>query len=272
MLADAQEPQLSHLLKGWHEVDFLGLVVILLAAALALALIKWIVPLMVGRWRPRYRFYTLPWIPLLRLAIILVVIKEVGSLVLEPTRENVLAVLGASAIALGFAFKDYLGSVVAGVFALIERPYRVGDWVEIDGVYGEVKTLGLRTIELVTADDTLVIIPQAKIWTSAVHNASAGQRQLMCLADFFLHPAHDVAAVRQRLWEVAITSPYLSLDLPIIIVVKEQPWGAHYRIKAYPVDSKEQFLFISDLTARGNAALAQLGVTFVTTPVTAKSA
>ncbi len=271
MLADVQDPNLSHLLKQWDEVDFFGLVLILLAAATALALVKWIVPLLVGRLRPRFRFYTLPWIPLLRLAIILVAITRVSALVMEPTRENVLAILAASAIALGFAFKDYLGSVIAGVLALFERPYRVGDWVEIDGVYGEVKAAGLRTIELVTAEDTLVIIPQAKIWTSAVHNASAGQRELMCLADFFLHPAHDVAAVRQRLWEVAITSPYLSVDLPIGIVVKEQPWGAHYRIKAYPVDSHEQFQFISDLTARGNAALAQLGVTFVTTPVTTKS-
>lgn len=271
MFAEVQEPRLSHLLKNWHEVDFLGLALILLAAVSALALVKWIVPELVVRLRPRYRFYTLPWIPLLRLVIILVAVMQVGGLVMEPTRENVLTILGASAIALGFAFKDYLSSVIAGVFALFERPYRVGDWVEIDGAYGEVKSLGLRTIELVTADDTLVIIPQAKIWTSAVRNASAGLRELMCLADFFLHPAHDVAAVRQRLWEVAITSPYLSVDRPIAIVVKEQPWGAHYRIKAYPVDSHEQFLFISDLTARGNSALAQLGVTFVTTPVSTKS-
>jgi hypothetical protein len=40
----------------------------------------------------------------------------------------------------------------------------------------------------------------------------------------------------------------------------EQPWGTHYQLKSYPLDSREQFHFISDLTVRGKEALAKIGV------------
>jgi len=38
-------------------------------------------------------------------------------------------------------------------------PYRRGDWISIEGTYGEVKSIGLRAVEIVTPDDTMVVIP-----------------------------------------------------------------------------------------------------------------
>jgi hypothetical protein len=51
------------------------------------------------------------------------------------------------------------------------------------------------------------------------------------------------------------------------VIVFNKPWGMHYRLKAYPFDPKEQFQFISELTARGSAELARQGVKFVSVPV-----
>nr|WP_244085832.1 hypothetical protein [Desulforhabdus sp. TSK] len=48
---------------------------------------------------------------------------------------------------------------------------------------------------------------------------------------------------------------------PVVVVVQEEEWGTHYRIRAYPIDSRDQFQFISDLTLRGKAALTAMGVT-----------
>jgi small conductance mechanosensitive channel len=42
------------------------------------------------------------------------------------------------------------------------------------------------------------------------------------------------------------------------VVVAEKPWGTHYRVKAYPVDGRQEFQFISDLTVRRKAALAPM--------------
>ena len=114
-------------------------------------------------------------------------------------------------MALGFAFKDYVSSLIAGVVAILERPYRPGDWIKIGPHYGEVRTVGLRAIRIRTADDNVVTIPHGTIWTDSVSNANDGTKTLMCVADFYLLPRHDAALVRSALQDVALTSAYLDL-------------------------------------------------------------
>jgi hypothetical protein len=79
------------------------------------------------------------------------------------------------------------------------------------------------------------------------------------VADFYLHPRHDAQSVRHKLRNVALTSSYLDLERPVTVVVSEKPFGTHYRLKAYPIDARQQFQFTSDLTVRGKEALSTLG-------------
>jgi len=70
-----------------------------------------------------------------------------------------------------------------------------------------------------------------------------------------------------------MTSPYTNLsETPthrdVVVIVVEEPWATHYRLKAYPIDGRDEFQFISDLTVRGKAALAEMGVQSVSAPVT----
>ena len=65
------------------------------------------------------------------------------------------------------------------------------------------------------------------------------------------------AAARSRL---ALTSLYLNLACPIVVVVAEKPWGTHYKLRAYPVDARDQFQFTSDLTIRGKSVLRELNI------------
>lgn len=74
---------------------------------------------------------------------------------------------------------------------------------------------------------------------------------MLCVADFFLHPDHDAQAVKQRLAEVAEASSYLMPGTKVSVVVRERPWGTHYKLKAYVKESREQFEFLTDLTIRG---------------------
>jgi small conductance mechanosensitive channel len=115
-------------------------------------------------------------------------------------------------------------------------------------------------LRLVTPDDTVVTIPNSKVWETNIFNANDGRRDLMCVADFFLEPRHNATQVRQKLFDVAMTSPYLNLERPIQVIVAEKPWGTHYQVKAYPVDSRDQFQFISDLTIRSKAVLGESNI------------
>ncbi len=256
----SNETDVVRIFQDLESIRFLRIGLIVFAAWGLRRSVSWLLPRLADRLPPRFRSYVLPSTAVIRLVILFAAIGMIVPLVIKPTLQNLVAILGAVGLAVGFAFKDYMGSLIAGVVAVYERPYRLGDWVEIEGTYGEVRSIGLRTVKIVTPDDTAVQIPHSKIWNSLVKNANDGDRTLMCVADFHLEPNHDGAQVRQRLREVALTSPYVELDRPVLVVLSEKPWGSHYRLKAYPVVAGDQFLFISDLTVRAKEALSALGV------------
>ncbi|MBM3879377.1 MAG: mechanosensitive ion channel [Verrucomicrobia bacterium] len=264
MTLGAADVQLFNRLDGWAG---LKIVAIVLALWLAFVAVERGIPFLAGRLAGRFRLYLLPLIPFIRLGLLLTALGFLVPIVIRPTAQNLVAILGAAGLAIGFAFKDYASSVLAGIVAVFERPYRPGDWVTIDGAYGEVQSLGLRTVRLVTPGDTVVTIPHARLWTASVHNENDGDRALQCAAEFYLHPQHDAAVVQRRLRDVALTSVYVQLDRPIAVVCGEKPGYTVYRLKGYPIDSRDQFKFTTDLTVRGKAALAELGVAPLVLPM-----
>lgn len=261
-----QSEKLSHIFNGLNEAAVAQILVII-GGAIGIIFIsqkffRWLSEKLSGR----YKLYALASVPVLRMIIIILAVVMIIPRVVEPTFENLVAVLGAAGLALGFAFKDYISSLIAGVVTLYEIPYRVGDWIEVDGTYGQVRSINMRTLEIVTPDDTVVVIPHIKLWDRMIFNANGGSSNLQCTADFYLHPGHDGNRVRGILMDVALTSPYLKLENPVKVVAKEAVHGTRYRIRAYPVYPSDQFEFITDLTIRGKSALLAAGVEFASIP------
>lgn len=243
----------------------------ILTAWLIIALVQRFLPRLANSVPSRFRLYILPWVPILRLAILFIATMIIVPLVFNLSTSNIWTVLGATGLAIGFAFKDYVSSLIAGIVAIAERPYSVGDWVQIGDDYGLVTSMDMRSLRMVTPDDTTIIIPHSRIWTDNIANANSGKRDHLCVADFYVEPNHDVAAARQKLWDVAMTSPYINLaegsvTRPVVVIVKEEPWATHYRLKVYPIDGRDEFKFTSDLTMRGKAALARMGIRSVSVP------
>lgn len=249
----------SEMIAGISQVNFIRVGFIVVLTWVLLRLVQWFFPWLATQAPSNLRLQLLPLMPLLQLIVVGAAIARLVPLLIDPTPENILAISGGAAIAVGFAFQDYVSSLIAGIVAIYERPFRVGDWVRIGDAYGEVTALGFRAIEMVTPDDTVVLIPHKKLWNETVYNDNNGQREHLCVANFYLHPDHDAEIVRQKLRKVALTSPYLQLNRPIAVIVAEKPWGTHYRLKAYPIDGRDQFKFTTDMTVRGKAALTKLG-------------
>jgi small conductance mechanosensitive channel len=259
-IPDSIKDKAGQIFNKLDQINFVEIAAIAGLAWLLIMLVEHLIPWLAKRLPARLRMYLLPFIPVLRLLILILAVALIVPMVIQTSLQNLIAILGFTAVALGFAFKDYISSLIAGIVAIYERPYRVGDWVTVDGAYGEVLSLSLRALRLYTPDDTVVSIPHIKIWNTNIFNANDGNRNLLCVVHFYVDPDHDAARVRQKLHDVALTSPYLDLNHRIRVIVQEQPWGTHYQLKAYPLDSREQFQFISDLTVRGKAALAKMGV------------
>ena len=242
--------------------------VIVLARIISTVVRGWMVRLS-EKSSPRWRLFILRALPVIRLLVALGAVTVTVPLLIEPTFRNVVALFASAGFALAFELKDYGSSFVAGWVTLLENVYQPGDWIEVDGAYGEVKSIRARATRIVTADDTEVIIPHSHLWTANIFNATSGNRSLLCVTDFYLHPDHDAAAVRKRLSEVAETSSYRKPESPVTVIVLEKPWGTHYRVKGYAIESREQFLFMTDITVRGKEAIRSLGIRFAQAPYAA---
>ena len=239
---------------GWLEI-----VLVMLGTVAAVWVVRRAVPPIADLVPARVRLYVLGVVPIARLLLILVAVAWIVPILFNVTLQNFLLIAGAISVAIGFAFKDYVSSLLAGIVALFESPYRAGDWVRVGEDVGEVRHVGMRSIRLVTPNDDTVTVPHSRLWTENVSTSNDGESTLMCVARFHVAGAHDAAALRSLLQDVALTSAYLEYARPVTVIVNQETWGTRYQLKAYPFDLRDQFLFVSDLTVRGKQAIRELG-------------
>lgn len=238
----------------------------------AIFVIRKTLPYLAERGPGQLRLYLLGAVPILRLLLLALAIVWIVPIIFNITFQNFLVIAGAASVAIGFAFKDYVSSLIAGAVVLVERPYRPGDWVRIKDDYGEVKSVGMRAVQLLTPSANMVTVPHDRIWTSNISNSNDGAQTLMCVADFYLAPDHDAARIQALLRDVGLTSAFLHYSQPVIVVLTERPWGTHYKLKAYPFDMRDQFRFVSDLTVRGKQAIHDGGAREASVPFAAGKA
>ena len=259
MDGDTQRDEAVRLLNDFQDISFYQIALIIIGISLAIWIVGRFLPYLAERGPSQSRVWFLAATPVIRLGLMVLAILWIVPIVFIINFQNFLVIAGAASVAIGFAFKDYVGSIIAGIIVLFERPYRAGDWVEVDGDYGEIRDVGLRALKLVTPDDKLITVPHGRIWTDNISNSSNGTTTLQCVAALYVAPEHDAFAVRAALKDVALTSAFLRYDKPVQIVLLEEPWGTHYKIRAYPFDLRDQFLFVSDLTIRGKEAIRAIG-------------
>lgn len=270
-MADAQQTQeqATQLINDLQDINLVKIALIVLGTWLTIHLIRRALPYLAERGPNQTRLFLLGAVPIARLLLLALAILWVTPLIFNVTLQNFLVIAGAASVAIGFAFKDYISSLIAGIVAIIERPYRPGDWIEIGDDYGEVCSVGMRAIQIRTAADNIITIPHDTIWTTNIANSNDGARTLMCIAEFYVAPDHDAARLRSALQDVAMTSAYLEYDKPVLVMLKETPWGTRYQLKAYPFDMRDQFSFISDMTVRGKQAIADAGARAIAAPASA---
>jgi small conductance mechanosensitive channel len=83
---------------------------------------------------------------------------------------SLIAGIGVAGVGAGFALQGVLGNVFAGLTILFTRPFRVGEYIEILGVHGQVTEITVFTTTLIHADMSTVVIPNRKIVGEIMHN------------------------------------------------------------------------------------------------------
>lgn len=99
-----------------------------------------------------------------------VIIAALGKLGVQTA--SFVAVMGAAGLAIGMALQGSLANFAAGVMLIIFRPLKVGDLIEAAGVLGVVQDINIFTTEVLTLDNKLVIVPNAKLSGDNITNFS----------------------------------------------------------------------------------------------------
>jgi len=178
--------------------------------------------------------------------------------ILQPPREIMLAATGSIAVALGLSLKDLVASVIAGFILLFDRPFQVGDRVAFGDVYGEIESIGLRSVRLVTLDDNMVTIPNNRFMSDVVSSGNAGALDMMLVFDFHIALDADIRLARDLLYEVVVTSRYAYLQKPVSIIMTElqiaERLAIQLRAKAYVIDVRFEKAFQTDVVLRATEA------------------
>jgi small-conductance mechanosensitive channel len=252
----------SNLLKEISVSNMVNAGLSLLAAYALLIAVQSLVNWVSEQVPKRFRLGIKQSIPFWKGMILIALIAHVVELFFNVSGPNLLALTGTIAVALGFAFKDYVTSIIAGIVALFEAPYRVGDRVTINGHYGEVVSYGLRGIRLHTFNDDLVTIPHSITWTDPVVNANSGHLEAQVVTDFYVDHEADLPAIVNTLYQAAYSSRFIQLHLPVVVVMEETPWGTHLKLRAYPMDIRDEPAFRTDILRRAKTALAEYPVVY----------
>ena len=82
------------------------------------------------------------------------------------------AILAAAGFAVGMALQGSLGNFASGILILTLKPYKIGDWIQVEGKFGKVVEIGIFSSDVLTPGNKILIIPNSKITDSVVTNYS----------------------------------------------------------------------------------------------------
>ncbi|WP_437311301.1 mechanosensitive ion channel family protein [Sorangium sp. So ce388] len=177
------------------------------------------------------------------------------------SREVVLALTGTVAVTVGFALKDLASSILAGLTLIVDRPFLVGDRVKFGDLYGEVVTIGLRSVRLITEDNLLVTIPNNKFLTEAVGSANHGRLDMAVSVQFFIALDQDIGLAKRVVEECVTSSRYVYLGQPPCVRVSQCILGDVTAVRldaeAHVLDMKYKQDYQSTLTERALKALRE---------------
>lgn len=199
-----------------------------------------------------YRITIKGIIPVIRILTWAFVFYLIVHRIFSPPAETIIAILASLGIAVGFASQDIFKNIFGGIMIIFDRPFQVGDKIEIENYYGEVIKIGLRSTRIVTPDDSVVTIPNGDLMSKSVSNANSGEPNCQVVAELFLPININSEIVRQIALEAAQVSRYIYLNKPIVVLflneVIEDRSYLKMRLKAYVMDIRYEAIFKSDMT------------------------
>ena len=141
-------------------------------------------------------------------------------------------VAGALSIGIGFGLQNIFNNFISGLILLFERPIQVGDYVEVNGLWAEVKQINVRATIVQTFDNASVIIPNSDFISQQVTNWSFKDPRMRRNIDVGVAYGSDIELVRKSLLEIAAQTPQvLKYPKPDVLFMEHADSALLFRLR-----------------------------------------
>ncbi|HLS68939.1 MAG TPA: mechanosensitive ion channel domain-containing protein, partial [Kiloniellales bacterium] len=180
-------------------------------------------------------------------------------LFLGQSMSGALASSGLVLAVLGFAIRNVVADAFSGIALGLDAPYRIGDWVNIDGeIKGRITEIGWRTTRLHTRDSTYMILPNSQIARQRLTNYSAPRRNYRAQLQLLLPHEVPIEEARRLLAEAAARSELVLKDpKPDARAVGFDRDGIPYRVRYWVPSFAEEIDCRDSVLGHIDAALRE---------------
>jgi small-conductance mechanosensitive channel len=134
---------------------------------------------------------------------------------------TLLAGAGVAGLAIGFAAQDSLSNLISGIFLAVFHPFRVGDFVDFNGEYGQVEDLTLSTHTIKTWDGRRIFVPNSLMGSQPIINWSITDPVITWRIDVGIGYDADMDRAREIMLEAAKRHPLVLKDHDITVRVTD---------------------------------------------------
>jgi small conductance mechanosensitive channel len=172
----------------------------------------------------------------------------------------ILASLGVVGVTIGFAARDSLSNLISGIIIFLDRPFVIGDLVEIDEKYGRVSKITLRSTRVVTSDGRMLAVPNTEVINKTVASYT-NFPNLRLDIPVTIGVQEDIQRVRELLLNLVDQNPeYLLEPAPRVVVKQLNDYNVTVELQAWLKNERDHVEQRFDLRERAFNALNKAGV------------
>lgn len=173
---------------------------------------------------------------------------------------SLIASLGVAGLTIGFAARDALSNIISGIFIFWDRPFVLGDLIEIDGKYGRVDRITLRSTRVVTVDGKMLAIPNTEVVNSTVASYT-NFPHIRIEVSATVGVEEDLGRVRSILLGVVEgDSDYMDDPPPQVVVAELNDYNVLVTLRAWIHEERKHITKRFELRERVFEALRREGV------------
>jgi len=159
-------------------------------------------------------------------------ILALGTLGVNAT--SLAVIFGALSIGIGFGLQNIFNNFISGLILLFERPIQVGDYVEVGGLWAEVKKINVRATVVQTFDNASVIIPNSEFVSQQVTNWSFKDKRMRRSLDVGVAYGSDIDLVQKTLLDIALkTRGVLKYPRPDVLFMDHADSALKFRLRIW---------------------------------------